>query len=87
MTRWRRCRVVLIPLVAIVGLYVAAMAYRVYVRQYYLFLPDYVRWTISPPATVDGPTHVFVLLAGLERWSSTSITAGIPRGRCSSTSR
>src|SRR5207247_1042266 len=45
-----------------IGLYVAAMAFRIYVRKYYIFLPDYVRWTFAaPPAGNAGPTHVFLL--------------------------
>jgi hypothetical protein len=49
-------------LLVAVGLYVAAMAFRVYVRKYYLFLPDYVRWTLTSPAgSHAGPTHVLLL--------------------------
>ena len=39
------------------------MSVRIYARKYYVFLPDYVRWSLTPAAAVrDGsPTHVFFL--------------------------
>jgi hypothetical protein len=44
----------------IVTLYVAAFATRVYVRKYYIFLPAYVRWSLTPvDQQSSGPTHVF----------------------------
>jgi len=33
------------------------------VRQYYIFLPDYVRSAFRPVAATQGPTHVFFLIA------------------------
>jgi hypothetical protein len=56
-------RVVVQYAVAIVALYVLATAARVYVRQYYIFLPDYVRSVFHPPPVAQGPTHVFFLIA------------------------
>lgn len=45
-----------------IAVYLALTAARVYVRKYYVFLPDYVRWTLTTPAPVgDRPTHVFFL--------------------------
>src|ERR1700730_188123 len=47
---------------AVVSVYVAATAVRVYERKYYVFLPDYVRWSFAPAAApVHGPTHIFFL--------------------------
>jgi hypothetical protein len=57
-SRWRRWRVVLITAVA---LYALAMATRIYARGYYIFLPDYVRWAMTPATVPAGPTHVFFL--------------------------
>ena len=49
-------------LVAVFALYTAAMAVRITVRKYYIFLPDYVRWSLTPgPAVGDRPTHVFFM--------------------------
>src|SRR5262245_20591794 len=49
-------------LASIVAL-VAATAYRITTRKYYLFLNDYVRWVRQPvPAATSTPTHVFFLL-------------------------
>jgi hypothetical protein len=40
--------------------YTVAMAVRIYVRKYYIFLPDYVRSTLTgPPVAQGGPTHIF----------------------------
>jgi hypothetical protein len=60
-----------------VALYAGATVARVYARKYYLFLPDYVRW--SPIASTGTPTHVFFLfvdhfepshdLERVRRWS------------------
>jgi hypothetical protein len=58
---WRR--VLLQLAVSLVTLYVAATAARVVIRQYYIFLPDYARSVFRPVAAVDGPTHVFFLIA------------------------
>jgi hypothetical protein len=47
---------------ALLSLYVAVTAVRIYERKYYVFLPDYVRWTFAPAAAgVRGPTHLFFL--------------------------
>jgi hypothetical protein len=48
---------------AAVILYSLATSARVYVRRYYLFLPDYVRWSLTPRPAVQGTTHIFVLFA------------------------
>jgi hypothetical protein len=56
-------RIVLQCIATIVALYVVATAARVYLRQYYIFLPDYVRSVFRPSPVVQGPTHIFFLLA------------------------
>ena len=48
-------------IVALAAIYIAAASVRVYARRYYLFLPDYVSWTLTPAPTVDGTRHIFVL--------------------------
>jgi hypothetical protein len=48
--------------IAILMLYVAAFAARVYARGYTMFFRDYVRWLMTPaPRTSRGPVDVFVL--------------------------
>src|SRR5207247_644153 len=60
--RLRWPRIVMQTMLAVLGLYIAAMAVRIYERKYYVFLPDYVRWmTSAPAATGSMPTHVFLL--------------------------
>jgi hypothetical protein len=66
----------------IVALYVGSSAFRFYVRNYYTFAPDYLRWTLtaSPAGRPGVPTHVFLLFADhfepdydlprLDRWAS-----------------
>jgi len=55
-------RRILAVCVSIVGLYFFATAARVYARQYYLFLPDYLRQSVAAPTpVVQGPTHIFFL--------------------------
>jgi hypothetical protein len=41
--------------------FVAAQAGRFYVRKYYYFLPDYLRWALTPTPARHGPTHIFFL--------------------------
>ena len=43
--------------------YIAATAFRFYVRKYYIFTVDYVRWTLTPTSAPPAgmPTHVFFL--------------------------
>jgi hypothetical protein len=53
----RRCAL------TILALYVLATAVRVYWREYYIFLPDYVRTVFRPAAVAPKPTHVFFLIA------------------------
>jgi hypothetical protein len=48
--------------VAMVTLYAVATVVRVYTRQYYIFLPDYVRSVFRPVAAIQGPTHIFFLM-------------------------
>jgi hypothetical protein len=49
-------------LLAAVTLYMVASAVRIYARRYYLFLPDYLRWTVTARGMPhSGPTHVFFL--------------------------
>jgi hypothetical protein len=55
-------RLILRCALTIVALYVVATAARVYLRQYYIFLPDYVRSVFRPVAAVQGPTHIFFLM-------------------------
>jgi hypothetical protein len=51
------------PLSALVfgalGLYLCAFAVRIYARKYYLFLPAYVRWAVTPAEATLGPKHIF----------------------------
>jgi hypothetical protein len=56
-------RIILQCIATIVALYVVASAARVYLRQYYIFLPDYTRSMFRPAPVVAGPTHIFFLLA------------------------
>jgi hypothetical protein len=42
-------------------LFVGAQIGRFYIRKYYIFLPDYVRWAVTRAPAVRGPIHVFVL--------------------------
>jgi hypothetical protein len=42
-------------------LYSLATSVRFYVRRYYLFLPDYVRWSLTPSPAVQGTKHIFLL--------------------------
>ena len=44
-----------------VALYAAATAGRVYLRKYYVFLPDYIRWSLTSSPVAATPTHVFFL--------------------------
>jgi hypothetical protein len=49
-------------LLASLLLYALAFSVRVYVRKYYVFLPDYLRSVATgPSAGGSAPTHVFVL--------------------------
>jgi hypothetical protein len=54
-------RTVLRLTLAALILYSLATSARVYVRRYYLFLPDYVRWSLTPAPAVQGTKHIFVL--------------------------
>jgi hypothetical protein len=47
----------------VVVLFAGAQISRFYVRKYYLFLPDYLRWAMTSAPAVDGPIHVFVIFA------------------------
>jgi hypothetical protein len=76
----RRIRLGLAVLTACLALFVAAQAGRFYVRKYYLFLSDYVRWTLTSGPAHAGPTHIFFLyvdhfepasnVARTERWAA-----------------
>lgn len=63
MTMKRRWRVRAGQLLfACLALYLAATVVRVWVRKYYVFLPDYVRWTFAASRVAhDGPTHLLFL--------------------------
>jgi len=54
-------RLVTTAMVLLGGLYGAATIGRIYVRKYYVFLGDYIRW--SPGVATDRPVHVFFLFA------------------------
>ena len=43
--------------------YLAAWAYRIYSRKYYVWLPAYVRWVLKPAPKVSGPVHLFFIYA------------------------
>src|SRR5262245_48429345 len=57
----RPLRTLRLLLMTAVVVYTAATAVRFYVRNYYVFFPDYVRWTFTPSPSAD-TTHLFVLL-------------------------
>ncbi len=57
--QWARRAVLLF--VALLTLYLAATAVRVVARRYYIFLPDYVRWSMTPAPATTGPTDVFLV--------------------------
>src|SRR5262245_45011115 len=54
---WRLARQWLMAMAAV---YIAATFVRMYARNYYLFLPDYLRWTFSVAPEPRGPVHLFV---------------------------
>lgn len=58
----RARRIVLRAVAAALLLYVALTAVRLYERRYYLFVRDYVRWTLTPQPAPQGLKHIFVLL-------------------------
>lgn len=58
---WWRCLRLALLLLAV--LYIGATTARVVARKYYVFLPGYVRWTLTPAAAGRGTTHLLVLLA------------------------
>ena len=64
--RWRsfcQPRIGWALLLSVIVIYAAATVARVYARKYYVFLPDYMRWTLSAtPPMAAGPIHVFFLL-------------------------
>ncbi|HTD43144.1 MAG TPA: hypothetical protein VK687_03145 [Bryobacteraceae bacterium] len=45
-------------LLILVLLYAAATAYRFWSRKYYVWAPDYIRWSMAPAEAVTGPVHV-----------------------------
>jgi hypothetical protein len=47
----------------LVTVYAVATVARVYMRQYHIFLADYIRYSFQPVAAVKGPTHIFFLMA------------------------
>ena len=56
---WRKQAVSL--LVVLAFLYASATVVRIVVRKYYVFLPSYLSWSLTPAPTVTGPTHLVVL--------------------------
>ena len=58
--RWSLFRVARNLFFAAVVLYMAATAFRLYARKYYIFMPSYARWMLTPtPSAGATPTHVF----------------------------
>jgi hypothetical protein len=57
----RARRIVAFLLISIFGVYLSATAVRFYARNYYLFLPDYLRWTFTPAPSTSETKHLFVL--------------------------
>jgi hypothetical protein len=45
------------------ALYGAAWACRIYARKYYVWLPDYLRWSVTRPEAANGPVHIFFCYA------------------------
>lgn len=58
---WRIGRILGILLLSLATAYIAATAVRFYVRNYYIFLPDYLRWTFTPASSTVETKHLFVL--------------------------
>ena len=54
-------RTVLRLTLAVAILYSVATSARLYARRYYLFIPDYVRWCLTPAQSVHATKHIFVL--------------------------
>lgn len=54
------CRRLLLLLLV---LYLGGSAYRICVRRYHIWLPDYVRWSLQREAQPMRPVHVFFLVA------------------------
>jgi hypothetical protein len=52
-----------VALLALALLYLSALSVRFYARKYHMFLPDYVRWELTPAPVTSGPTHVLYLIA------------------------
>jgi hypothetical protein len=52
-------RLALLGLVTYLGLW----AYRIVSRKYYVWLPGYIRWALSPREQSTGPIHLFFLFA------------------------
>lgn len=48
---------------AVVTLYAGATAARTVARKHYVFLSDYIRWSLTPAPAVNGPRHLLVLFA------------------------
>ena len=77
--RWSWVRILTRSVIALAVIYVGLTAVRVYWRNYYLFLPDYVRWTFTTTPASPAPKHIFVLftdhwepdydLAKARRWA------------------
>lgn len=46
-----------------IAMYAAATAARIVARKHYVFLTDYIRWSLTPAPSVSGPTHVLLIFA------------------------
>ena len=55
------------PLLALLALglclYTAGWIYRIYLRQYYIWLPDYARWSLRAAEPATKPVHVILIFA------------------------
>jgi hypothetical protein len=58
---WRRWLLLFVAVGTV--LYGAATAARIVARKYYVFLPDYISWTLTPAPTPKQPVHLLVLFA------------------------
>ncbi|MGE5647460.1 MAG: hypothetical protein ACM336_16895 [Acidobacteriota bacterium] len=60
MSSFRRC---LLAVWCVLCLYGLAAAGRIYSRKYYIWLPEYLRWSMNSTEPQAGTTHVFLVVA------------------------
>src|SRR4051812_16970760 len=58
---WRRLTGLFLAIAFV--LYAGATVVRVVARKYYVFLPGYVRWSLTSSPVPQGPVHLLVLFA------------------------